>query len=149
MHISQLKESKFLRKEDCGNGILVTIDHLSQQNVSQSGAPEEMKWCLNLKEDILPMVLNSTNLQLIAQITKSEETDLWAGHKLVLFNDPAVSYAGKITGGIRVRAPRGRAAAPAQPAPAAKPATRPAPVQPADPYDAQPEAPEGLEDPPF
>jgi hypothetical protein len=35
---------------------------------------------------------------------------------VVLYVDPNVSYAGKITGGIRLRAPRGKA----KPAPAPK-----------------------------
>ena len=74
------------------------------------------------------MVLNSTNAQLIAKIAKSEETDHWTGVKVVLYNDPSVSFAGKITGGIRVRAPRGKAAqqqnapAPTKPVPIAAPA---------------------------
>lgn len=127
-HINELRESNFLKKEDCGQGILVTVKQVDQQNVAKAGAPEEMKWCIWFGEVEKPMVLNSTNAQLIAQIAKSEETDHWTGVKVVLYNDPSVSFAGKITGGIRVRAPRGKAAAqqnapaPAKPAPVAAPA---------------------------
>lgn len=135
MHISQFKESKFLTKADCGKGILVTIDHLEQQNVAPSGQPEELKWCLYFKEDINPLVMNSTNATLIAQITGSEETDTWAGHQIVCYNDHTIQFAGKITGGIRCRAPR-RAPAPA---PAPRPAApRPAPAPPPPPA-AEPE----------
>ncbi len=131
MHIGQLRESSFLKKEDCGQqGILVTMDGVRQENVAKEGAPQELKWCLYLKEAEKPVVLNSTNAQLIAQIAKSEETDNWPGHKIVLYHDPSVSFAGKIVGGIRVRAPRGRAAAAvaANPAPAPAPVHRPAPA---------------------
>lgn len=142
MHINQLKESNFLKKEDCGNGILVTIKTVSQENVAKSGAPEELKWCVHFGELEKPMVLNNTNAQLIAQIAKSEETDHWTGVKVVLFHDPSVSYGGKIIGGIRVRAPRGKAAqqqnAPAPPKPA------PLPVPTEDPIS----GPDDL-DPPF
>ena len=69
-----------------------------------------------------PMVLNSTNGQIIAQITGSDDTDHWTGHKIVLYNDPNITFAGKLTGGIRARAPKN------QPAKAA-PAPTPAPVQ--------------------
>lgn len=124
MHINQLKESNFLKKEDCGNGILVTIKAVSQENVAKSGAPEELKWCVHFGELEKPMVLNNTNAQLIAQIARSEETDHWTGVKVVLFHDPSVSYGGKVIGGIRVRAPRGKAAQ-QQNAPAP---TRPAPL---------------------
>jgi hypothetical protein len=127
-HINELKKSSFLKKEDCGDrGILVTIKEVVQENVAKEGAPEEMKWCVFFKEVDKPMVLNSTNSQLIAAITKQDNTDNWPGHKVVLYNDPTVGYQGKITGGIRVRAPRGAAALPtAAPAPTAAP---PAPAE--------------------
>lgn len=106
MHVNQLKESKFLKKEDVGTGLLVTIEGLSQENVSKEGAPEEMKYALHFKESEKPLILNSTNGQLIAQITGEEDTDHWAGHKIVLYNDPTISFGGKIVGGIRCRAPK-------------------------------------------
>ncbi len=113
MHISQLKQSKFLTRGDVAKPVLVTIQEIFQDNVAKEGAPEELKWCIAFPELEKPMVLNSTNGQIIAQITKSEDTDSWAGHKIVLYDDPTVSFGGKLTGGIRVRAPRN------QPAPAA------------------------------
>jgi len=106
VNINQLRESKYLKKEDCDTGILVTIKSLKEQNVAKEDQPAEMKHVLYFEEEEKGLVLNSTNAQLIAAITKSEETDDWDGKQIVLFNDPSVSYAGKITGGIRVRAPR-------------------------------------------
>lgn len=123
MHIGALKQSKFLTRADAGKGILVTIRGVHQENVAKEGAPEELRWCITFEEVDKPMVLNSTNGQLIAQITKSEETDSWGGHKIVLYDDPSVSFGGKLVGGIRVRAPRN------QPAPAARPAAATAPAQ--------------------
>ena len=122
MHISHLKQSKYLTRSDAGAGILVTIKEIFQDNVAKEGAPEEMKWCMGFEETEKPMVLNSTNGQIIAAITGSEETDEWKGRKIVLYDDPNVSFGGKLVGGIRVRAPRGKAAqAPAKPAPVAPP----------------------------
>lgn len=114
MHVNQLKESKFLKKEDVGTGLLVTIEGLSQENVSKEGAPEEMKYALHFKETEKPLILNSTNGQLIAQITGEEDTDHWAGHKIVLYNDPTISFGGKIVGGIRCRAPKQGSGKPSQ-----------------------------------
>lgn len=134
MHISALKQSKFLTRADVGKGILVTIREVHQENVAKEGAPEELRWCITFDEADKPMVLNSTNGQLIAQITKSEDTDQWTGHKVVLYDDPSVSFGGKLVGGIRVRAPR-------NPAPAARPApAKPAPA----PRQEQPRAAEEL-----
>ncbi len=139
-NIAQLRESKFLKKEDCGNGILLTIREVFQQNVAKEGAPPEEKWCVGFDETEKPLVLNSGNAQMIASITGSDETEGWPGHKIVAYNEPSVMYAGKVIGGIRVRAPRGQAArqaaqpAATQPprtaAPAtAKPASKPAPAE--------------------
>ncbi len=57
------------------------------------------------------MVLNITNGDLIAIVTGSTETDDWMGKKITLYNDPSISYAGKITGGIRVQIPQAAAVA--------------------------------------
>jgi len=129
MHISALKQSKFLTRHDVQQPILVTIKEVFQDNVAKEGAPEEMKWCLSFSDCEKPMVLNSTNGQIIASITKSEETDEWPGQKIVLYDDPNVSFGGKLVGGIRVRAPRGQAAKAIAAAP------KPAPVAPPEASD--------------
>ena len=118
-NINQIKESRFLKKEDCANGILMTFRNVEQVNSAKEGAPEELKWCAIFDESDKPMVLNSTNNQIIAQVCRSENTDDWTGHKIVLFHDPNVSYAGKLIGGIRCRAPRNQ--------PAKVPAPQPGP----------------------
>ena len=104
MHINQLKESNYLKKEDCDPPILVTIDHLTQKNVALEGDPPDMKHCLHFAQDYKPMILNSTNAQLIARALGSEETDDWKGQQIVLYADPNVSFQGKLVGGIRARA---------------------------------------------
>lgn len=148
MHISQLKQSRFLTRNDVGRGMLVTIRSISQENVAKEGAPEELRWVVSFDETEKPMVLNSTNGQIIASITKSEETDNWVGHKVVLYDDPNVSFGGKLVGGIRCRAPRNQPAPPpARPAtPAPRPAAKPAPA----PAESEPPAPEpDADDVPF
>jgi hypothetical protein len=106
--VADLKSSKFLKKEDVGVGALVTIRKLTQENIAKEGAPEELKWCLHFDEFDKPLVLNSTNGQVVGKITGVEdEIEVgWIGKRIVLFDDPNVSFAGKITGGIRVRAPK-------------------------------------------
>jgi hypothetical protein len=106
VNIAELKESKFLRKEDAGAGILVTIRGVHQANVAKEGAPEEMRWVMLFDETEKPLVLNSTNGQILAQITGSPESDDWTGTQVVLYHDPNVSFGGKLVGGIRIRAPR-------------------------------------------
>ena len=112
-NLSDIKSSKFLKKEDVGEGTLVTIKEVHQENVAKEGADPEMKFCLTFDQFEKPLVLNSTNAQIIAQLTEHEH-DIeknWVGARVVLYNDPNVSYAGKLIGGIRVRAPKDSAKA--------------------------------------
>lgn len=105
-NVNDLKQSKFLTKNDVEPDILVTIKSYEQVNVAlETQAPEE-KYVLSFEELEKPLVLNMTNGMLIAAITGSEDFDAWIGKKVVLYNDRTVSFAGKITGGIRVRAPK-------------------------------------------
>lgn len=100
MKIHQMIESKFLKKEDAGDGLLVTFKAVKQHNVGKDDQPE-MKWCAEFVES-KPLVLNSTNLALIEKALGSDDSDDWIGKKIVLFNDENVSFGGQVTGGIRV-----------------------------------------------
>lgn len=106
MKAGKMIESKFIKKEDVDPPILVTIKALREANVAMDDQPEEKKWTVLFREIEKPLVLNSTNIQLITKALGTDETDDWVGKQVVLFNDPNVSFAGKITGGVRVRAPR-------------------------------------------
>ena len=103
MNIHAMKDSKYCKKEDVGDGIIVTIKSVSQDNLAQEGQPEEIKYILNFREDIKPLVLNWTNIQLCAKATGSEDTDDWSGKKIELYTDDNVSFGGKLIGGIRIR----------------------------------------------
>ena len=110
--IHEMLESKFLKKEDVGAGVLYTIDAVIQKNVAKEGAEPEFKWCLTFLENDKPLVLNSTNIQLLQAIFRSDDTDDWLQQKIVLYTDPNVSFQGKVIGGIRVRKPKNQPAAP-------------------------------------
>ena len=125
---SEMRESKFLKQSDVGGGMLFTVSGCTRHNVAVQGAEPELKWCLEFSESDKPLVLNATNLQLCEQIFGSDDTDHWMGKKVVLYTDPNVSYGGKLVGGIRVRAPKVKAA----------PVQKPQPVQPDDDDDSIP-----------
>jgi hypothetical protein len=106
--VSEMIESKFLKKEDVNGetGILVTISGCFEINVALPSAEPVMKWGLSFEELDKPMVLNSTNINMCAKACGSENTDDWMGKKVVLYEDPNVSFGGKLVGGIRLRAQR-------------------------------------------
>ena len=103
---ADMRESKFLKQSDVATGMLLTIAGCEKHNVAQEGTEPEYKWCLTFEDSDKPFVLNMTNIQLLERICDSDNTDDWIGKKVVLFTDPTISYGGKVTGGIRVRAPK-------------------------------------------
>lgn len=111
--ISEMKSSKFLKRDDVGKGVLVTVAGVRQHDVAAEGAGQEMKWCLELREVEKPLVLNITNMNLMASITGSDNSDDWIGKTVVLYDDPTIQYQGKLVGGIRIRAPKPGTVAPA------------------------------------
>ena len=113
MKTSQMTSSKYLKQDDIGDGKLVTVKGFKRENVAQEGEPPEMKYIMGFDELEMPLVLNSTNIQLAERAFGSDETDDWIGKKIVLYVDPNVSFGGKIVGGIRVRAPKGQGGKPA------------------------------------
>lgn len=134
MHINQLKQSKYLKRSDVTKPVLVTIQSFSEENVAMEGKPPEMRWAMHFKELPKPMIVNSTNAQIIAGFLGSEETDDWVGKKVVLYDDPNITFGGKLVGGIRVRQPKN------QPKPAPKPAPTPEPEPEIEPELVEPEA---------
>jgi len=104
-HISELRESKYLKKEDVGNGLWLTIVSQEIKNVAQQNDTPEEKVCLYFAEHEKPWVLNSTNGKIIGKLTGLETTEDFVAYRVMveLWNDPTISFGNQITGGIRVR----------------------------------------------
>lgn len=112
---SEMKEKKFVGQGDVNPPVLWTITGCEKHNVAKEGAEPEMKWCLMFHETDKPLTLNWTNIQVCERIFGSDDTDQWVGKQIVLYVDPNVSYGGKVTGGVRVRAVKKKQAAPPPP----------------------------------
>jgi len=110
-NINQMIESKYLKQSDVDGEVEVTIAKIGQINVAREDEQPEMKWAMRFVELPKPMVLNSTNLQLLAKACGSEESDDWIGKKVTIYADPNVSFGGKLVGGLRVKLPIKRSAA--------------------------------------
>jgi hypothetical protein len=133
MNVNDLKKSRFLTQHECDPPIKVTIVGCESRNVSPDGADPDEKYVLLFQETDKPLVLNSTNGQIIAAITGTgdigEDGHNWDGTEIVLYRDPNIAFGGKLVGGIRVRAPKTQTTA-AKPNPAMKPKPTTAPVDP-------------------
>ena len=100
--LSDLKTSKYLRKEDVDPAKQATITGYEQVNMAQNGDPEELKWVLKF-DTLKPLALNVTNGTILADIFGSDDFDDWVGKPIVLFNDKTVVYNGRV-GGTRIKA---------------------------------------------
>lgn len=115
MKTHEMIESKYLKKEDVGeDGTIVTVSNFERVNVAAKGDMPEMRWTIQFEEFDKPMVLNSTNIKLAEKACGSDDTDDWIGKKLIVYNDPSISFGKEIVGGIRIKAYR-KAGAPRQP----------------------------------
>lgn len=103
--ISEMIPSAYLKQSDFDEpGSIVTVSHIEQKNVAKADEAPENKWVVYFVEmGEKGMVLNSTNIQAMARACDSDDTDDWAGKEVVVYVDPSVGYAGKITGGLRIK----------------------------------------------
>ena len=106
MRVSYFKQSKYLKRDDVPKPVLLTINSWERVDVAMEGKKPEWKCALYFKELDKPMVCNATNLDMVAFITGDELIENWIGHKVVLYDDPTVMYAGKRVGGLRICAPK-------------------------------------------
>lgn len=125
--ISEMLPSNYLKQSDFPQDYVVTIRSIERKNIAMDGKPAEYKWLAEFAEFEKPMVLNSTNIQLMGKACNSDDTDDWIGKQVIVYVDENVSFGGELVGGLRVR--KHKQAAPAVPkaaGPRPAPATRPA-----------------------
>lgn len=110
--------SNYLKQADFDQDYIVTVRKIEQKNIAMEGKPADMKWLAHFDEFDKPMVLNSTNIQLMEKATGSDDTDDWLGKEIIVYTDPNVSFGGELVGGLRIK--KAQVAAPAKPKAAPK-----------------------------
>lgn len=97
--------------DDKGKCILTIKDAFYQKNVDVSGNKTD-GYFLEFVEDVKPMVVNSTNRKVIANLvqkqtnctpSESRRIDRWVGMQIELYFDATVKMMGQVTGGIKVK----------------------------------------------
>lgn len=102
--VSELYPSKWLSKTDVQQPIFATISHVAMETIkSQNG--NETKPVLYFHGNLKPLILNKTGAMILESLYGSDYTT-WSGKPIEVFFDPNVSFGGKITGGVRLRAPQ-------------------------------------------
>lgn len=101
--ITDMLPSNYLKQADFPEDYIVTIRKIAQANIAMDGKPADLKWLAHFDEFEKPMVLNSTNIQLMAKACDSDDTDNWTGIQIIVYVDPNVSFGGELVGGLRIR----------------------------------------------
>lgn len=103
-HFKKLQNPDFLGTyalED-GKDIILTIDFVRQEKVTGSdGKSEELPVC-HWKESQKPMILNSTNLKMIAKVLGSPYIEDWSGKKIQIGSERVKAF-GDVVDALRVR----------------------------------------------
>lgn len=103
--------SSYLTKDDFPRPALATITKLTQEIVKDDDG-SETKWCLHFEEFDRGLILNKTNIRLVAAFLGNDTAD-WMGRQVVIYCDPNVSFGGRTVGGLRLRQPKQQQAKPA------------------------------------
>ena len=102
-NISEMLQSKYLKKEDFPEAATLTITGVSKVNIAKENEKPQYKYAMQFAEVGKPLLLNSTNIKRTAKACGSEDSDDWTGKKIVVYNDEEVEFGGEIIGGLRVR----------------------------------------------
>ena len=101
--VSEMLPSNYLKQSDFPEDYVVTIRDIDRKNIAMDGKPAEYKWMATFAEFEKPMVLNSTNIQLMAKACGSDDTEGWIGKQVIVYVDENVSFGGELVGGLRIR----------------------------------------------
>src|SRR5271155_5687708 len=114
--VSEMIQSKFLRKEDFEEDQVCTIRDVKLEEMQ--GNSSETRWVLFFKEQAKGMVLNTTTIRVL-EASFGDDSDHWIGKRVMIYVDPNVSFQGRIVGGLRLRTPKKQNGAPKPPPPVA------------------------------
>ena len=107
---SVVKESKYLASYHLpeGSELYATIDRYERKEIIGENGRKSVKTVIYFTDKkVLPMILNVTNAQEIADIAGTDDIDKWRGVNISIFSDPNVTLGKKRVGGLRVRNPEG------------------------------------------
>ena len=97
MKLTEMFPSPWLKADDVGDGIRLTVKGVIQELV---GKEQELKPVIHWQEDSKPLILNRTNGKDIAKI-HGDDTEDWAGKEINLIHK-IVEVAGETYQAVRV-----------------------------------------------
>lgn len=88
---------------ESNTSLIVTIKEVKQERGAKV-AGKAIDANIAYFDNIKPLVLNSTNANVIRRITGSSHIENWSGTTIELYIDYSVKMKGEVTGGVRIKA---------------------------------------------
>src|SRR5262245_27472535 len=98
-----LNHSRYLTKADCGESLQGRIKSVVKENVAPLGAEPELGRVVLFANLEKGLDLNKTKGAQITAIAGSKYYEDWPETVIEMYDDPTITFAGKVTGGIRIR----------------------------------------------
>jgi hypothetical protein len=98
--VSEMISSKYLRKEDIDDDVVVTCKATTLEDMPGDGG--EQRWILHFRELPKGLVLNTTSIRVLEKAF-GDHSDNWNGKRVQLYVDPNVQFKGQVVGGLRLR----------------------------------------------
>lgn len=102
MNIDEIVTSKYLKGSDFPSPKVMRIEKTQWEEV---GKERDEKAVVYFQHEKKGLVLNVLNAKTMFALFGTKDLDTWAGREIEVYFDPSVMFAGKIVGGLRVRAP--------------------------------------------
>lgn len=96
----------YLKKEDIpDSGLLARIRGAKEDTLEEDDGSQQSKMILFFHGLEKGLVMNATNINVLIDMTGTEETDDWIDREIEIYVDHGVMLRGKRVGGVRLRAP--------------------------------------------
>ena len=86
-----------------GEDLIATIKSVAREVVTDPTGKKEECTVMHFKEDIKPMILNSTNSKTITSLFYSPYIEDWEGKRIQIYVDNRVKFGRDIVEGLRIR----------------------------------------------
>lgn len=97
-------ESKYLKHQDLdGKDMVLTIADVKREELKEKDGSSKRKFVLYFQELEKGLVLNTTNMNILYSLMKTDDGDVWIGKRITLWTKEDIEMGGEMKAGIRIR----------------------------------------------
>jgi len=89
---------------DLSGDTVVTIGKMSYDEITGPGGRKDSCLVMHFAQNMLPMIVNTTNAKMVSDLTKTNKPIEWIGKSITLYPNESIKMKGETVGGIRIRA---------------------------------------------